>query len=52
MASEIIGGQPAHGWQIAWLQDQGYDTSGRVSRGQYSRIKFTYDRANKFKAKT
>jgi len=52
MASEIIGGQAALHWQVKWLQDQGYDVSGNVTRGQYSRVRYLFDRKNKYKFQT
>jgi len=56
MASELIGAQKALPNHISWLRDRGYDVSGDVTRGQYSRVKFTHDRKiandNKFKLNT
>jgi superfamily II DNA or RNA helicase len=49
MASELISALPAKQWQISWLKDQKYDISGDVTAGQYSRVKFLYDRKHKFK---
>ena len=52
MASELISALPAKPWQITWLRNQGYDVSGDVTAGQYSRVKYLFDNKNKFKMKT
>lgn len=56
MASELIGAQKALPGHVTWLRNNGYDVSGDVTRGQYSRVKFIHDRKvaneNKFKLKS
>lgn len=51
MASEIIGSMPATVPQREELRMWGYDINNGATRGQYSRIKFTMDRKNKYKMK-
>ena len=48
MASELISDQPAAPWQIIWLAGQKYDTSGRVTVGQYQKVKFILQNRTKY----
>jgi len=48
MASELIGGQPAAEWQIRWLGQQQYDVSGKVTMGQYQRIRYLKENREKY----
>jgi superfamily II DNA or RNA helicase len=49
MASELISARPAGAVQRAELREWGYDISGDVTKGQYSRVKFLRERKNKYK---
>lgn len=51
MASELIGNQPAKQWQVFWLAKHNYDVSRGVTLAQYQRVKWIYDRKNKYSAK-
>lgn len=50
-ASEIISNRPAAAWMITYLAQQGYDVRGRVTYGQYQKVKNAIDMKNKFKIK-
>lgn len=52
MASELISALPAKPWQVSWLRNQGYDVSGDVTAGQYSRVKYLFENKHKFKMQT
>ena len=52
MASELISGLPAHAWQVQWLAQQNYDVSGKVTVGQYQKVKWMYDQKHKYAIKT
>ena len=51
MASELISSQPAQGWQLQYLAQQGYDISIGATLGQYQRVKQSLQRQNKFQIK-
>lgn len=48
-ASEIISNRPAAPWMIGWLAQQNYDVRGRVTYGQYQKVKSAFEMKNKFK---
>ena len=48
MASELIGGQSASEWQIRWLAQQQYNVNGKVSLGQYQKVKWLKDNREKY----
>lgn len=48
MASELISGLPAHSWQIQWLAQQNYDVSGKVTVGQYQKVKWLHEQKYKY----
>jgi superfamily II DNA or RNA helicase len=52
MASEIISNQPAYEWQIRFLAEHHYDVRGKVTQGQYQRVKWTIENRDKYKMKT
>jgi superfamily II DNA or RNA helicase len=48
MASELISSQPAQGWQLQYLAQNGYDISIGATLGQFQRVKQSLERKNKF----
>lgn len=48
-ASEMISDQPATLWMIRWLATQNYDVRGKVTYGQYQKVKALHAKKNKFK---
>lgn len=52
MASELISAQPAREWQLRWLAELHYDVAPGCTLGQYQKVKFSYDKQNKYSMKT
>ncbi len=49
MASEVISNQPAAEWQIRYLGEHKYDVSGKVTIGQYQKVKWQIENKQKYK---
>lgn len=52
MASELISNQPAAEWQIRFLGQHKYDVSGKVTLGQYQKVKQQIENRGKYKMST
>jgi len=48
MASELISAQPAREWQIRWLAERKYDVSGKVTLGQFQKVKWLIENREKY----
>jgi superfamily II DNA or RNA helicase len=51
MASELISNQPARSRQVEFLRKHNYDVSGKVTLGQYQKVKWRVENENKYQIK-